>query len=80
MRKLASNPALTTLSEPSSSRETPNSSSTTNTSRKIFNEDLQKFDAMFTKTLDAKKFWTLSTGTVVELKMEELAMKCTHEQ
>ncbi|KAI7847369.1 hypothetical protein BDC45DRAFT_575898 [Circinella umbellata] len=34
---------------------------------------------MFTETLNPESFWTLSTGTVVELKMKELAINCTHE-
>ena len=40
----------------------------------------RKTEQMFTETLNPESFWTLSTGTVVELKMKELAINCTHEQ
>ncbi|KAI9497496.1 hypothetical protein BDB00DRAFT_804768 [Zychaea mexicana] len=32
------------------------------------------------ESLEQKKFWELSTGTIVELKMKELALKSETEQ
>ena len=55
------------------------STSTNNTTPTLKDDDYQKFNAIF-ETLDHTKFWPLSTGTVVEQKIKELAMKLKNEQ
>lgn len=48
------------------------SSSSNNTKQiKLLPEDKEKLE---------KKMWKLSTGTIVEKKMEEFAKSCTYEQ
>ncbi|KAG2220851.1 hypothetical protein INT45_010913 [Circinella minor] len=76
-----STPTTTTSTSTSTARPLSNatSTSTSSNSAKLSEEDRIKFNKMFTETLNPKNFWRLSTGTVVELKMKELAMNCTHE-
>ncbi|KAG2227384.1 hypothetical protein INT45_004340 [Circinella minor] len=57
---------------------TPTPTPTNNTTPTLKDDDYQKFNAMF-ETLDHTKFWPLSTGTVVEQKIKELAMKLKNE-
>ncbi|KAI9273087.1 hypothetical protein BDA99DRAFT_602267 [Phascolomyces articulosus] len=61
-------------------RQSFNSSgSNSSSSHRLSTEDRQQFVEVFDNTLSSTKFWTLTTGTVVEQKMKELALKCTHE-
>ena len=69
----------TPVSSPLTSPTTTTTTTTTNSTLKLEEVDYQNFNNMF-ETLDKKKFWELSTGTIVELKMKELALKNNTEQ
>ncbi|KAI9495576.1 hypothetical protein BDB00DRAFT_870426 [Zychaea mexicana] len=64
---------------PSEASSTKNTTTTNNTTPKLKEGDYKKFDAMY-QSLNRNTFWTLSTGTVVEDKVKELAMKLSNEQ
>ncbi|KAG2220814.1 hypothetical protein INT45_004475, partial [Circinella minor] len=66
----------TSTSNSSSDNSTIDSSK--NTSYRLTKDELYNFEKMF-EGLDQKSFWTLSTGTVVELKMKEFALSCNYE-
>ncbi|KAI9468216.1 hypothetical protein BDB00DRAFT_793755 [Zychaea mexicana] len=61
---------------PSEASSTKNTTTTNNTTPKLKEGDYKKFDAI----LNRNTFWTLSTGTVVEDKVKELAIKLSNEQ
>ncbi|KAI9495578.1 hypothetical protein BDB00DRAFT_870427 [Zychaea mexicana] len=63
---------------PSEASSTKNTTTTNNTTPKLKEGDYKKFDAMY-QSLNRNTFWTLSTGTVVEDKVKELAMKLSNE-
>ncbi|KAI8138881.1 hypothetical protein BJV82DRAFT_280436 [Fennellomyces sp. T-0311] len=52
--------------------------STTTSDHKLTEAEKRKIDELF-KQLDEKKMWRLSTGTLVERKMEALALKSLYE-
>jgi hypothetical protein len=63
---------------------TDTTSSTTSSSysvkqSKLSSNDKENIKKMY-QELDPNKTWRLSTGTIVEKKMEELALACNYEQ
>ena len=62
----------------SSSRSESDGSNNSNT-KKLSVQDTENFKNMF-KTLNPRKFWTLSSGAVVEEQIKKFALTCTHEQ
>lgn len=68
-------------SELSSLTTTSSNSSSSSTTKqlKLFPDDKGKVKHMF-NNLNESKMWKLSSGTIVEKKMEEFALNCTYEQ
>ena len=85
-RHVGTTPSTEQRDSGSESQDTETSTETTESfntdshaSYKLTNADKEKVREMF-DALDVEKMWQLSSGTKVEEKMKELAMKSNYEQ